>query len=202
MKKNNWFMLSICLIVLFCLSGCVENRESAKEKKNRPISDFEELRSRKLPESAELQSAENIVKFYFYEVANAAIANKVIVDLQNKVSQMNPTDFHFSGETDVVPFDITLSDKDIEAVKNILKDGKVSDWDIEYRDGDPELLENLDTQGYSWVLFVQYKDGTMTVRAGLGVTKEKIQPEGYNEFVDGLTEFLASKTPSENDETE
>lgn len=202
MKKNNWFMLSTCLIVLFCLSGCVGNRESAKEEQNRPISDFEELRSRKLPESTELQSTDNIVKFYFYEVANAAIANKVIVDLQNKVSQMNPTDFHFSGEIDVVPFDITLSDKDIKTVTNILKDGKVSAWDKEYRDGDPELLENLDTQGYSWVLFVQYKDGTMTVRTGLGVTKEKIQPEGYNEFVDGLTEFLALKNPSENGETE
>ncbi|WP_321386843.1 hypothetical protein [uncultured Enterococcus sp.] len=202
MKKNSWFMLSIYFVVSFCLSGCAENRESAKEEQINPISDFEELRSRTLTESAEPQAVENIAKFYFYEVSNAAIANKVIVDLQNKVTQMNPTDFHFSGEIDVAPFDITLSDKDIETVTGILKEGQVSSWDREYREGDPELLENLDTQGYSWVLFIQYKDGTMTDRTGLGVTKEGIQPKGYHDFVDGLTEFLASKSLSEHEEIE
>lgn len=68
-------------------------------------------------------------KLYFYEVENSARTIKIIIGLQNKVAQINPGDSHFLDETDIVDFEIVLSDEDVKTVINIVKDGLVSEWD-------------------------------------------------------------------------
>ncbi len=170
-----------------------KNGGNDMQEKINPISDFEKLRRKELPESNKSQIAENVAKIYFYEVENLLRTEIIIIDLQNKVAQINPDTAHFFGDADVAEFEIKLSDKDVETVVNILKEGNVSKWQRKYRYGDESMLEQMGGEGYNWTLFIQYKDGTMQPRSGKGTSKEEIQPEGYQTFVNELTTFVEGK---------
>ncbi len=192
-------LLLLTLVLLF-ISSCarfnsIVDRKGGNDlvEKINPISDFEKLRRNELSESIESQTAENIAKIYFSAVENLLGTGSIIIDLQNKIAQVNPRTAHFYGEIEIAEFEINLSDKDVQTIKNIFEDSKVSEWQENYRYGDETMLEQMGGEGYNWSLLVQYNDGTMQSRSGKGTSKKEIQPEGYQMFVDELEEFVNSK---------
>lgn len=155
-----------------------------------PISDFEKLYQHTLNYSEASQTTENIAKIYFYEITNLLNSDVIAVDIQNRVAQINPDEQQRFGEK---KFDIELSEKDLKSISDILKENNVDTWKDEHTYGSDDILAQMGGEGYNWALFIQYKDGTMADKRGKGTSKEKIQPEGYENFVKELNAFVASK---------
>lgn len=202
----------LCLILcLFLLNGCSVKNSPTEESKETgstesdlmkdeqfipPVSDFYELGS--LPKAKKEQPIENIAKIYFYEIHNLEWKNQVAIDIGNKSGYSNPK----ATTIGLAPTDFDLQENDLKVIKQILKDSQVESWEESYMFGDKEMLDEMGGEGYNWQLCIQYLDGTSFYKEGKGTEKEEIQPEGYHDFVDGLTEFLASKSLSEYEEIE
>ncbi|MBL1226647.1 hypothetical protein [Enterococcus sp. BWR-S5] len=207
MKKN--LLLGIIFLILLALPiGCshskknvekeVEGGEMNKNSDTLPVTDFEKLRRHKLTMSKKEQPIENIAKIYFYEIHNLEWKNQVAIDIGNKSGYSNPK----ATTIGLAPTDFDLQENDLKVIKQILKDSQVESWEESYMFGDKEMLDEMGGEGYNWQLCIQYLDGTSFYKEGKGTEKEEIQPEGYHDFVDGLTEFLASKSLSEYEKIE
>ncbi|WP_314062510.1 hypothetical protein [uncultured Vagococcus sp.] len=197
--------MKICiyfLTVLTLLSACSNNNvKTSKEEKTMesssminanqvpPVSDFEKLRRNKQSITSKEQGVEEIAKFYFYEINNLAWERLIAVDLANKGLFLNPGD----STIGVAELDEALTEKDIQVVEDIFIKNNVTDWLTDYSYGDKQVLDEMGGEGYNWQLCIQYNDGTAFYKSGKGTSKEEIQPEGYQKFVDELEEFVNSK---------
>lgn len=192
MKKR--VQLVLMLFGLMVLSmGCSSERKNVEEMKQKygdlPVSDFEKLRRHTLILSENEQPIENIAKLYFYEIHELEWKNQLAIDIGNKCTYLSPQ----AASIGLAPTDYELQEKDLKMLKEIFKDSQIGNWEESYMFGDEEMLKEMGGEGYNWELCLQYLDGTSFYKKGQGVSKQEIQPEGYDTFVNGLTDYIASK---------
>lgn len=187
------------ILCVFLLNACSIKQEPKKDSKETestesdlmkneqpipPVSDFYELGS--LPKAKKEQSLDNIVKIYFAERHNLENKNKIAIDLGNKGLYLEP-EFEIIGHD---PLDYELSNKEIEEIKEILSRNKMDTWEVDYI---AEYDEEVGEAAYNWLLRVQYINGEIYNKQGKGNDKQKIEPEGYQSFVNELTTFVEKK---------
>ncbi len=189
----------LLIILMFLLNACSINpnsTENSNETKNTecdlmtnklsipPVLDFYELGS--LLKAEKEQPVENIVKIYFAERHKLENKNKVAIDIGNKGLYLEP-EFEVIGDT---PLDYELNSIEIVEIQEIFFNNKVDTWKATYID---DYDEKIGEATYNWILRVQYCNGEIYNKVGKGEDRLKIQPEGYQTFVDELKEFVNSK---------
>lgn len=148
---------------------------------NNPINGFDTLHT--APPASGSHETSDISKILFYETYNQEVHNAIAVDIGSKMLYTNP-DINF---LDLDEPDYQMSEEDVQIVLDILQKYNVMAWDELYT----EEAEYED--GYSWIMYIQYADGTVNSFAGRGPSKNSVVPEKFDAFVDEMMEFIKTR---------
>ncbi|HLR51420.1 MAG TPA: hypothetical protein VK072_00905 [Candidatus Avamphibacillus sp.] len=183
-----WIVISILLLI-----GCSENKAEQNKENNREIgSENDESRGnnmngisvydftniKKAPESKKRHSSDEIIKLYFSE-NNSSLTNRIAIDIENYEIYIDP----LMSARGLDTLDGTTDLEDAEKLIKMLDLYDVLEWKREYNLHATESYED----GYSWRLWLQFKDGTVQKHEG---NEEDLAPENFEEFVTELSNFV------------
>jgi len=197
MKKVSYFFIAliVCLLLFGWQEygkenvGKVTNQEGeiknsggneGKEMKRNEYDIYDFSFIEKAPESKRKQDLNDVIKVLFEE-NDSSLSTIIAIDVENDCIYKEPRWSTFGVE----PMDGTIKSNDAKNVIEILEKYKVQKWRYDYSVEDPESY--LD--GYSWELWLQFKDGTVEKHFGAGDEKDVI-PKNFDEFVNELSNFV------------
>ena len=210
MIHNSKKMLSIviCVVLLFgsCYKGTIKSSEEESFfnsvvsenpysgyilEDNTSIEDglptFGELEYSQ--ETIGIHTLSDITKIYFYEGTSTETRREIAIDIGNRRLHTWPkiSIYLDSNNTDYI-----MTEEEVEYVLNLLEKYDVLSW------GRITTENTESTVGvtYSWVLYIQYSDGTISYFNGYGAHPTEVQPENFNEFVEDMINFTHSRVPN------
>lgn len=162
------------------------NNSNSQQESDTPmgtnqINGFDTLKN--APLASEVHESSDIIKILFYEAFDGQTHNAIAIDIGSKMLYTNP-DINF---LDLDAPDYSMTDDDIQIVLDILDNNNILDWnavysvDAEYEDG------------YGWVMYIQYSDGTVNRFIGSGPVKDSVIPENFDVFVEEMITFIKAK---------
>jgi len=174
MRKT--FNLSLILILSFILIGCENNESRGTNMNEINVYDFTNIK--KAPESKKRHSSDEIIKLYFSE-NNSSLTNRIAIDIENYEIYIDP----LMSARGLDTLDGTTHLEDAKELIKMLDLYDVLEWKREYNLHATESYED----GYSWRLWLQFKDGTVQKHEG---NEEDLVPENFEEFVTELSNFV------------
>ncbi|WP_051359400.1 hypothetical protein [Paucisalibacillus globulus] len=186
--------IRIILVSFLFLYGCSEsdiiekdnqgtNEENEKgnniEMNGIDIYDFYYLN--KAPAAEQKHSLDDVIKVFFSEWSMTG-GNTMAIDIENGEIYKEPRWTKLGVDSLEKPVKV----EDVNQVIEVLQKYEVQDWKTDYTFEDPSTYED----GYSWRLWLQFKDGTVEKHSGEGTEKEKLTPEEFEYFVDELIKYV------------
>lgn len=188
------FIITLCLTVIGCQESTKKNADDPTDQQNKDevmngnegkdmngidIYDFAFIKM--APKSKGKHSLNEVIKIYFTE-GGFSSGNTIAIDVANNILYKNPSMDSQGLSTN----DGTIKLNDSENVINILEKHNIQEWKHNYTFEDPGSYQD----GYSWMLRLQYEDGTVEEYHGEGTRKNKIIPKNFEEFAAELNSFV------------
>jgi len=187
-KRILFVLFAVCVILCSCTNKNInESTGSDISMSNTELCGFGELQQAE--RATETYALEYITKVMFFESYDEQLHNVVAIDLYNEQLYTYPTINRYLDSN--MP-DYEMSDNDIEYVLALLEKYEVLQWNSVYTES--EEIEYED--GYSWILYIQYSNNTVSVFGGSGVSSANVTPENFDEFVDDMINFTHSRVPN------
>jgi len=188
-KKIITIIFVTCIIFCSCTKKNVEESIGGNMSMvNVELCGFSELREAERTTAA--HALEDITKIMFYEYAYQRQFNEVAIDIHNRRLYTYPV---ISSTLDRRTPDYEMSIEEIEEVLTILEKYNILNWNETYFD--ESLTEEEEWEAYTWVLFIQYSDGTVQRFAGMG-SYSVSKPENFDAFVEEMINFTHSRVPN------
>lgn len=194
MKRIHYGMWMILFILL--LFGCSSDND---------IKESPELSNENNNEKNGKDEVGEIDIYDFYFINRAPLAEKkhpleelikiyysskgVAIDLKNNEIYAEPQ-FSTNG---IATFEEPLEFHDQEELLEILEKYNVQEWKEDYTTEDPDSYQD----GFGWMMFLQFEDGTVEKYRGSGSFKKDVVPENFDEFAEEMEAFKKKVVESE-----
>ena len=140
------------------------------------------------PEATEPRAISEITKIIFFEAGYPQRYNEIAIDIANRRLYTYPDTFAFS----FIEPDYIMNEDDVHQALELLEKYEVLSWEREIIGESPAGADG----NYSWIMYIQYSDGTISIHSGQGVYMSQVQPENFNEFVGDMINFTHSRVPN------
>ena len=187
-KKILFVLFIVCVILCSCTNNTEESIGGNMSMVNVELCGFSELREAERTTAA--HALEDITKIMFYEHEDLQQLNGIAIDIYNRQLFTHPI---VDGNLGYREPNYNMTVKDVEEVLTILEKYNILNWNETYFD--ESLTEEEEWEAYTWVLFIQYSDGTVQRFAGMG-SYSVSKPENFDEFVEEMINFTHSRVPN------
>lgn len=143
---------------------------------------------KKAPKATEMHDLSEAIKVVF-TYSDSSVGDTIAIDIQEGIIHIEP----WVSTLGVTSLDESEHINDIDVVIDLLREYNVQGWKDDYTYEDPSTYED----GFGWNLWIQFEDGTVEKHGGSGSFAEEITPDGFDEFVGALNDFVNSRLEDE-----
>lgn len=182
----------LCIGIFLILLGCHDTNGEEEEVLTMTEDELYDIYYiKEAPETKQRQDLSELIKIVV--VKNENLQDETIaIDVQGNGIYIDPSNSSLGIRATKGIHEID----DMEKAIDILRKYNVQDWEEDYStERDPSSTED----GVGWSLYLQFEDGTVEKHRGTGTAMKSITPEGFDDFIDELSDFVNERLENEND---